>query len=434
MNEQTSSHQHHHKAKPSYVLPSIMWCLTIAFYAYQYFLQVSPSVMTNELMRDFGVNATALGSLAACYFYAYASMQIPVGLAYDRFCVRRPMVIAALVCSLGCYLFAATNIFAVTVIGRLLIGFGGAFVIVGNMYLAGIWLPLRLFSFLVGAGITVGMIGATCGQAPLAMLVNAVGWHKTMYIFSGIGISLAAVMWLVMRDLPKINFPEEEQKAEANAAKEKPSILLGLKLVMRNRQIWLIALQGGLIFMTISVFGSLWGTPFLMRKYNISNTVAGGLLTMLYIGLAIGTPFFGWLSEYIQRRQRVMLISAFGSFCCLTAVIYLPVPMYIASALLFTYSFFAGGSLVCFTAVRENDTSNSTGAALGFTNTLNMLGGAIIQPVVGLLLDWGWDGAMVGGIRAYSLGNFQSALILLSIGLAIAFVLILFIKESYKKT
>ena len=48
--------------------PSLSWIIWICaglFYLYEYVLRVSPGVMTNQLMQDFGVTSTALGVLAS---------------------------------------------------------------------------------------------------------------------------------------------------------------------------------------------------------------------------------------------------------------------------------------------------------------------------------------------------------------------------------
>lgn len=413
--------------KHPYLLPATMWVLCVIFYGYQYFLQVSPSVMTQDLMRDFGVNATALGSLAGSYFYTYSAMQIPVGLAFDHFSVRRPLTIAALLCTLGCFLFAATPFFSITIFGRLLIGLGGAFGAVGTMYIAATWLPARFFSLLLGLDVAAGMLGAICGQAPLAFLTDKFGWHNTAFIFTGVGILLAIIIWCVMRDLPRKNRPVDNKKAQ------KYSVLHGLKHIMRNRQIWLLAIYGGLMFMPISVLGSLWGTPFLMHKYGINNTAAGKIITMLFIGMAIGTPFFGWLSDHVKRRKAILLVAALGSLICILGVIYLSLSQYFTSLLLLSYSFFAGGSLVCFAAAHESDKTNSAGVTMGFVNMLNVIGGAIAQPAVGLLLDFQWGGAIENGVRSYTLANFQVALTLIPLSIALALILLFFVKETYRK-
>ena len=70
--------------------------LGCVFFAYGFIHRVAPSVMTEELMRDFAVGGSALGSLSAMYFYAYVVLQIPVGILMDRFGPRKLMSAACL--------------------------------------------------------------------------------------------------------------------------------------------------------------------------------------------------------------------------------------------------------------------------------------------------------------------------------------------------
>ena len=46
------------------------YLLGCAFFAYGFVHRVATSVMTGELMRDFSVGGSELGSLSAMYFYA----------------------------------------------------------------------------------------------------------------------------------------------------------------------------------------------------------------------------------------------------------------------------------------------------------------------------------------------------------------------------
>jgi fucose permease len=68
--------------------PWIIWTIAAGFFFYKYLIQVSPSVMTNDLMKAFQVNGAGLGNLSAFYFYAYLLMQIPVGMMLDKFSPR----------------------------------------------------------------------------------------------------------------------------------------------------------------------------------------------------------------------------------------------------------------------------------------------------------------------------------------------------------
>lgn len=417
--------------KNSYFLtvsPILMWGIVAFFYGYEYFLQVSPSVMANEIMQDFQVNATSLGNLAACYFYTYALIQIPVGLLLDNFGARKLLTIASLLCAIGATLFGGTHSFAITILGRLAIGLGGAFAVVGCMYIAANFLPQKRFAFFNGILVTIGMIGAICGQTPLAALVNFIGWRHTMAFLGGIGIIVAILMWTFIRD--------RQQQPELNKQSVLPqnqiSFFAGLKHVLSSKQSWLTTIYAALMFMPVSVFGSLWGVPFLMRKYNLHNTSASGIIVMLFVGLAISTPFFGWLSDYIGRRKPILSIGAIGALFCISAAIYLPNTSYLWAAIsLFGFGFFTGGFLVAFAMIREIDPTNCPGTAMGFMNMFNMLGGAFIQPLVGWILDLCWDGTITNGIHLYSIKGYYIALALLPISILLALLILPWIKETY---
>lgn len=402
------------------LLPFIMWGIIALFYGYQYFLQVSPGVMATELMRDLQLNATELGAFAACYFYTYAGMQIPVGILIDRFGVRKPLTAAIIICATGAIVFGAAPNFIFTALGRLMIGFGGAFAVVSGLYISANWFPLKYFALLTGLIATLGMFGASFGQSPLALMTNDFGWRYTMIAFGGCGIIIGIIAWFIIRDrkiTPSVNL--------------KPNFLIRLKSIIKNPQIWLLAIYGGLMFMPISVFGSLWGVPFLMHKYHINNTAAGTSLIGFFMGLAVGFPFFGWFSDYIKRRKIIMWISSLGALISIAITLYCNISYMLTLISLFTFGFFAGGSLVCFAAARELDQSKSTGATMGFMNTVNMIGGAIMQPLCGLIMDLLWSGTIQNDTRIYTLHNFQIALSVIPITIIFSLISLLWIKETH---
>lgn len=401
-----------------------MWILCALFYGYQYFLQVSPSVMVHDLMRSFNINAVLLGNLAASYFYAYALMQVPVGLILDRFGARFPLTIAAFLCAAGCFLFGGSGFFAITTFGRLLIGVGSAFAVIGSMYLASLWLNPKRFALFNGILTAIGMLGAVCGQTPLALLVDAINWRNATMILGVIGIIFAIFMWLVIRDKHRIVVHE---------ATPIVNIWRGLKHVLINKQIWLLAIYGVLMFMPTSVLGSLWGVPFLMRKYHINNAVAGGIITFLFLGWAVGCPFFGWLSDQLRKRNIVMLIANIGALISIIFMLYVPatLPYSLNMLFLFSFGFFSSGFIIAYAAVKENNTTKNIATALGFMNMVNMTGGAVFQPLVGWFLDLQWRGLMEHGVRLYSVASYQLALTVIPLGMLISLLVLLFIRETH---
>ena len=94
--------------KPYY--PWFIWVLSAGFFFYKYLLQVSPSVMSYQLMSAYSLTGAGLGNLAACFFYGYFLMQIPVGLILDKWSPRLVITIAVFFCALSTLLFSYTHI------------------------------------------------------------------------------------------------------------------------------------------------------------------------------------------------------------------------------------------------------------------------------------------------------------------------------------
>src|SRR5690242_4613036 len=89
--------------------PWIIMSLCALFLIYKYILQVSPSVMTAELMREFHMTGASLGHLAATYFYAYLVAQIIAGLLLDHYSPRLLTTAAIGCCGLSACFFAETH-------------------------------------------------------------------------------------------------------------------------------------------------------------------------------------------------------------------------------------------------------------------------------------------------------------------------------------
>jgi MFS family permease len=406
-------------------LPWFMWGLAAIFYCYETLLQVSPGVMVSDLMKAFSVNAGQLGLLAAIYFYAYSSMQIPVGMLIDKLGPRRLLTIAAFVCGTGALLFASAQFLLVAGFGRLLIGLGSAFAVVSCMHICATWLPLRYFASLTGIMVTMAMIGAICGEAPLSLMVGHFGWRQTLLIFGGLGIVLSIAMWCAIRDhnpnrqLPKIN-------------KNQTSLFAGLKLVLKNKQNLIVATYGAFMYAPTTTFGGLWGVPFLMTFYHLERPITATLVSMLFFGWMVGSPLFGFISDRIQRRRKPMIIANYGALITLCIILFVPhLPLFLLGAILFIFGFFSSGFLPSFSIIREINPHHVNATSIGFMNAFNMLTGAILQPLVGLILDLTWHGTMHNGIRDYSVSSFHTGLILLPIGLVISLLTLPFIKETY---
>jgi MFS family permease len=373
------------------------WLTGAFFFFYAWVLRVAPSVMVEELMRDFAVGAAVVGHLSAAYFYGYAGMQIPVGVLLDRFGPRRLMTLAALVCAGGCVLLATSSALAAASAGRFLIGASAAFSLVGSMAVAGQWFHANRFALLSGLSMAMGMAGGVFGQAPLRLAVEASDWRSTTLALAAGGVALAVAAWATVRD---------RWRGSGGLGQA----LSGLGAVLANRQAWLVALVGLGTSAPLLAFASLWGVPFLETAYRLPRAQAATLTSLIFVGWGVGAPAIGWLSDRIGRRKPPLIAGLLLETAALALLVYVPgLPMPVLGLLCFLVGFFGSAQIVCFALARETHAAALSGTAIGFVNGMVTGAGALFQPLVGWLLDLAWTGETSQGARLYAPESYRLA-------------------------
>jgi MFS family permease len=403
----------------------LVWALGAALFCYGFFHRNAPSVMIDSLMRDFAVGGAILGNLSAFYFYAYASLQVPVGLMVDRWGPRRMLTVGAALCAAGAALFATAETLGLAYAGRLLIGVGAAFSFVGTLKLATNWFPPERFAQLTGMTMMAGMIGGIGGQAPLAAVVEATGWRPALLGAAAVGGVLAVSIWLIVRDRPQ-PLPGGGRDDGGGVR----ALLHGLAVVFRERQNWLVSLVAASMTAPLLAFAGLWGVAWLMQAHGMERAEAAGTASLLLIGWAVGSPAAGWLSDRLNRRRPVMQAGALLGLMSLSALLYLPDFGPVGRAALFLAS---GAGLSCmaigFAVLRRVNAPEVTGAAYGLLNGACVGSGAVFQPLIGYLLDRAWDGTLVEGARVYTPEAYVDALSVMIGFLALGFLTTFLIRE-----
>ena len=159
--------------------PWLIWVLAALFVVFNYVQQVVPNIIADDLSHSLNATAGTLGNIAACYFYAYAILQIPVGLIFDRYGTRWPLVLAIFAAGLGTLAFSQAPGAGSAQMARFVMGASAAFSFIGCLKVVQAWFPPAKFSTLAGMTNTAGMIGAA-GGAPVAILVKTFGWRETV--------------------------------------------------------------------------------------------------------------------------------------------------------------------------------------------------------------------------------------------------------------
>ncbi|WP_058529623.1 MFS transporter [Legionella londiniensis] len=417
---------HLYEEKHSKFQAYCIFFLAASFYLYEFVLQVAPSVMADPMMKTFQISAEGFGVISAFYFYAYAPMQLPAGLLFDRYGPRKLMTLALMLCAFGSFFFASTDSVITASVGRFLIGIGSAFSFIGVLVLISRWFPPQHFAILAGVAQLMSSVGAMFGEMPLAALIGLVGWRQASFILAVIGVLLALLLWSFIRDFPN----RQTQALPSRRLRDEWQRLL---MVCSKQYTWITGLYAFSIWTPIAVFAALWGVPYLEEKYQVSVVVASGLCSMIWLGIGIGSPLLGWVSDRFESRRLALGISSFLGLSATLILLYVPgVSISSMYFVLFVLGLGAGGQTVSFAVVKDNNPPHLVGTASGFNNLSVLIGGAIFQPLVGVILHRSTEWHMAGDIPVYSIASYQKALLVMPSCYCLSLILVLFfMKESH---
>jgi sugar phosphate permease len=410
------------------VAPYIYWFLGAFFYLYQYVLRVSPGVMTDDLMRDFNVTATTIGSLMGLSSFAYVFMQIPAGTMLDNYGVRKLLSISVIIAAIGALLFGVATDMMVLYVARVLLGGGSAFAFVGASKIISLYFPQKRLPFMVSLTMLVGSAGGVIGVGPLAYLLAGVGWRNTMMIIAGVGAFIAFLMFALIREKKG---PQDMLEGD-ETIKDAP-FFEGLKTALKTPQIMIVAVWGFCIYMPLCVFADSWGVPYLMAALSISKPIAAEAISMIYIGILFGCPIYGWLATKYENYRVIFIMMTSSLFLLFWSILWLPhaVEPYLKS-ILFLIGMIISGNLLMFPAATRHAPPSMTGSVVGVVNTLTMMSGAVSQKLVGIAVDYLWDGTWYEGVPQYSSSCYQKPLNIVLVMMLLGTVVGCFVRNKTK--
>jgi len=402
-----------------------VWSLSALAFGYAFFQRVAPSVMVPDLMAEFAVSGAVLGQLSALYFYPYAVMQLPIGALLDRYGARLMLTIALLLAAAGSVVFGTAGSVNVAYVGRFMVGAGSAVGFIASMALAAKWFHSRHFALLTGLAMFFAMVCGIAGQAPLAFAVEAFGWRQTMVWAGMFAVALAVLTALIVRNSP---IPVTADHANDNRWAE---IWSGLKETITRNEIWRVSIVAMSMSGPMLALGGLWGVPFLASAYELDRPTSAFYTSFSLLGWAVGAPFFGWVSDRIGSRKLPLVIGTGLNAGLIAIIAFLPGLSLTFMAATFFLSGLTGGCMVIsFALGREVSAKKLHGSVSGLVNGMTVGAGAILQPIIGWVLDLRWDGTMSAGARIYQTSDYRFAFLCLVAWAGAGFIVSLTLRET----
>lgn len=361
----------------------LIWLLAIFFFFYEFFLRIFLGTIANEVSEDLHLTIKQFSIVGAAYYVTYAIMQIPVGILTEKIGPRIILTIAATICSGGVFLLTIAKGFYLALISRLLIGFGSSFAFVSLLILGLNWFPKKYFGFLCGISLLLGAIGPLLAGAPLAYLMQVLkgDWREILFWMGIYGVSLTVLIALFMRDKPKTD------RQEIIFITPYESLSSKLRQLFKNRQAWYVLLCQSSLYCPLPLLAAYFGTSYLQTR-GFDRTNSAFIISMIWVGYALGNPILGKLSDLMKRRKPFLYVFSFVG--CLTSIfiLYFPINHFFALVILFILLGLASSSQgLAFALIVEHTPKKLNSAALGLNNTGSMLFGAIFPPLAGYIIQ-----------------------------------------------
>jgi MFS transporter, ACS family, hexuronate transporter len=295
-------------------IPRLRWvvlCTNAGVLVLNYGDRAALGVATPLIIGEFGFSKSSMGIILGAFAFTYAPACLLGGWAADRFGPRKTMTVAALWWSIFTAATAGCVNIATFLLQRLAFGLGEGPQGATTARTMGNWFPKREYATAVGFTFAFNPLGAAVGIPVVTWLLVVFhhNWRAPFLALGAIGVVVAALWWLVVRDHPaqhpRITETElahiTDDQYDNGAADVDTTAVPPLRWYVTKPAVWANALAffgfSWILFMFLS-----WYPQFLVEVHHVDlkNLAWAGALP--WVAGAVGTALGGVISDYLMRR------------------------------------------------------------------------------------------------------------------------------------
>jgi MFS family permease len=403
-------------------LPWVVCFAASLFFFYEFIQGNMFASIADNIMHDFHIKADKMTYLSSIYYLSNVIFLFLAGFMLDRFSTKKTMLAAMLLCVLSTFVLAYAESFYLALFCRFITGIGSAFCFLGPIRIVSRWFPPKRMALVTGVIVTMAMSGGMLAQYPLTKLVLQIGWRDSLQLVGWLGVLMLVFMAVWIKDKPSNEVKSHSQKLNLMAL---------ARLAYLNSQTLRAALYTSLMNMSVAVFGAMMGSLYIMQRLGVDKEDAAMVNTMLFVGAIIGGPFIGWCSDRLGLRVLPMKVSVIISLLIFLIILYVPVSLSLMAVLFFLLGFFTAAQVISYALVAETSPPHITAMAVSIVSILTQGGYIVYQNLFSSILLNSGEMKMVDGVPVYSLASYQTAAMILPLGLILALIVILKLKESH---
>ena len=279
----------------------------VSIYIVSQFLRNSVGVIAPNLAADLGLSPAEIGLLSSIFFLAFAAVQIPLGMALDRFGPRICLVVGAAITVIGAVVFACAASPGVLIFGRALLGLGTAGSFVASLAVYARRFPPDRFATLAGLQVGIGTLGALLATAPLAFSTATIGWRGSFLGVAAVTFLIGLLIALVVKD----------NAASARSRETLRESLSGILAVLRTPSVGRLFVMNLVAYSTFGLIVGLWGGPYLTHIYGYDLEQRGSFLLIPVLTQIVGSMLWGPLDRLTGSHKLPVLVGAVATAAAL---------------------------------------------------------------------------------------------------------------------
>jgi predicted MFS family arabinose efflux permease len=350
----------------------VSWFIASLFYAYQYILRVMPNIMMHDIMQQFSISSSMFGQFSGVYYLGYALMHIPLGIALDIYGPKKVLPACMLLTACGLIPLITTSFWGFALVGRLLIGIGSSGAILGLFKIIRLVFPEKQFTRMLSFAVTVGLIGAIYGGAPLSYFKTIFSYGSIVTVLCLVACIMACIMYLV---LPPLHVIQQMPMGTT------------IRSVLLNAPVLFICICAGLMVGPLEGFADVWGTEFLITTYGFDSIIAAALPSFIYLGMCFGGPLLSIIAEktsYIGAIVGSGLVMALSFGALLTGAL-----SYMVIAILFCIvGVCCAYQIIAIYYASTRVPEHAMGITSAVANMIIMLFGYLFHTIIGIAIDY----------------------------------------------
>jgi len=367
------------------------WGILVFAFVIVFFHRLSIGAVSDVLTRDLNLDNIKLANLTAMTFYAYALMQIPVGIMVDTIGVRKLCTAGMFITAIGSILLGVSSTVTLAYISRFLVGLGTSVIIVSVMKIQATLFPPKMYSTLSGMTSFFGNLGAFFATFPLAYIATHFGWRSIFVILGGLTLLLSAGIFLIVQERPKSKEEKELHQSEGFLGISPSFVKKALKSVVFNKATWPNFFAMVFFVGSLTAVLGLWGVNYLSSTYAFSTEKSSYYLSFMTYGFIVGAPIVGKMADSVGGHVKRILLPATIIYALTWGYVLIlckgAPPVNQLPVLFFIMGLSIIAHILIFTNVKDVNDLAYTGIATSLVNVGEFVGGGLLSFAIGVYIQ-----------------------------------------------